>query len=65
MSSAGLFTSPEKRTFVLSLLLVVFTLALYNQVNHFPFISYDDDRYVYENPHVRAGLTSVACCCMP
>ena len=56
-SSAGLFASPEKRTFVLSLLLVVFTLALYNQVNHFPFISYDDDRYVYENSHVRAGLT--------
>ena len=42
---------------MLSLLLVVFTLALYNQVNHFPFINYDDDRYVYENPHVRAGLT--------
>ena len=56
-SSAGFFASPEKRTFVFSLLLVVFTLALYNQANHFPFISYDDDRYVSENPHVRAGLT--------
>lgn len=56
-SSAGLFSSPEKRTFVVSLLLMVFTLALYNQANHFPFISYDDDRYVSENPHVRAGIT--------
>jgi protein O-mannosyl-transferase len=56
-SSAEFFASPEKRTFVLSLLLVVFTLALYNQASHFPFISYDDDRYVYENAHVRAGLT--------
>jgi protein O-mannosyl-transferase len=36
---------------------MVFTLALYNQANHFPFISYDDDRYVSENPHVRAGIT--------
>ncbi len=57
ISSAGFFSSPEKRAFVLSLLLVVFTLALYNQVSHFPFINYDDDRYVYENPHVQAGLT--------
>ena len=55
--SAGLFSSPEKRTFVLSLLLVVCTLAIYNQVNHFPFLNYDDDRYVYENLHVRQGLT--------
>src|SRR5271169_4010940 len=51
------FASPEKRTFVLSLLLVAFTLVLYNRVNHFSFINYDDCRYVYENVHVRAGLT--------
>ncbi len=51
------FASPEKRTVVLSLLLVVFTLGLYNQVNHFQFINYDDNHYVYENLHVRAGLT--------
>ena len=52
-----MFAAPGKRTLVLSLLLVVCTLALYNQANHFPFISYDDDRYIYENPHVRSGLT--------
>jgi protein O-mannosyl-transferase len=52
-----MFAAPGKRILVLSLLLVVCTLALYNQANHFPFISYDDDRYVYENPHIRAGLT--------
>jgi protein O-mannosyl-transferase len=55
--SFGPFASPEKRTFVLSLLLVVFTLVLYNPANHFSFINYDDNHYVYENPHVRAGLT--------
>ena len=39
------------------LLLAVITLALYNPVSRHPFINYDDDRYVTENPHVRAGLT--------
>src|SRR3984885_10806436 len=56
--SAGLFTSPEKRTAVMCLLLAVITLALYNPVNHHPFVNYDDDRYVTENPHVRQGLTA-------
>ena len=33
-------------------------LALYNPVNQHPFVNYDDDRYVTENPHVRQGLTA-------
>ncbi len=56
--TAGLFASPGKRNAVLSLLLAVATLALYNSVNQHPFVNYDDDRYVTENPHVRAGLTA-------
>lgn len=52
----GLFSSPEKRTFVLGLLLVLATLTLYNSVTHHPFVNYDDDRYVTDNAHVRAGL---------
>jgi len=40
----------------LCLLLVVATLALYNPVNRHPFVNYDDDRYVTENPHVQQGL---------
>ena len=39
------------------LLLAVITLALYNPVNRHPFVNYDDDRYVTENPHVCQGLT--------
>jgi protein O-mannosyl-transferase len=39
------------------LLLAVVTLALYNSVNRHPFVNYDDDRYVTENPHVRQGLS--------
>ncbi len=40
------------------LLLAVAALALYNPVNRHPFVNYDDDRYVTENPHVRQGLTA-------
>jgi protein O-mannosyl-transferase len=54
--SAGLFSSPEKRNGILCLLLVVATLVLYNPVNRHPFVNYDDDRYVTENPHVHNGL---------
>jgi len=57
-AASGLFASPGKRNAVLSLSLAVATLALYNPVNQHPFINYDDDRYVTENPHVRAGLSA-------
>jgi len=53
---AALFSSVEKRNSVVCLLLAVITLALYNPVNRHPFVNYDDDRYVTENPHVRQGL---------
>jgi hypothetical protein len=56
-SSQPLFAAPGKRALLLSLVLAVFTLAIYNQATHFSFINYDDDRYVTENPHVQAGLT--------
>jgi protein O-mannosyl-transferase len=55
---AGLFASPEKRNVVVCLLIAVATLALYNPVNSHPFVNYDDDKYVTENPHVRGGLTA-------
>ena len=38
------------------LLIVVATLFLYNPVNRHPFVNYDDDRYVIENPHIHNGL---------
>ena len=55
--SAPPVSSPDLRLFILSLLLVAFTLALYNPLNHFSFISYDDNSYVAQNRHVQAGLT--------
>jgi len=42
---------------VLCLLLAAITLALYEPVSRYPFVNYDDDRYVTANPHVRNGLT--------
>jgi len=57
-TQVSLFASPEKRNPVICLLLAVVTLALYNPVNRHPFVNYDDDRYVTDNPHVRQGLTA-------
>jgi Flp pilus assembly protein TadD len=53
---SALFSSPEKCNAILCLLLVVATLALYNPVNRHPFVNYDDDRYVIDNPRVHNGL---------
>ena len=51
-----MFHSPGQRKLVLGLLLVVVTLALYNPVSRNGFVNFDDDRYVTENPQVRAGI---------
>jgi protein O-mannosyl-transferase len=55
-SSQGWLYWIEARTWVLGLLLVVATLALYYPVNSHPFVNYDDTLYVTENAHVQAGL---------
>ena len=54
--AGGMFRSPRQRTLVLGLLLVMVTLALYNPVSRNGFVNFDDDRYVTDNPQVRAGL---------
>lgn len=41
----------------MALALVVITVAAYAPVRHFNFVSFDDQVYVTNNPHVRAGLT--------
>jgi len=56
-SSFELFHSPFKRALVLSLLLAVVTLAVYSPVTRNGFINLDDDTYILNNPHLRAGLT--------
>src|ERR1035438_3811804 len=54
---SGLFQSPQKRTLVLCLLLTAVVLLAYSPVTHNGFLNYDDDTYITNNPHVRAGLT--------
>ncbi len=49
---------PTKYSSILiSLALVLVTFVVFYQVYSFNFINYDDNVYVYENPHVRAGIT--------
>ena len=55
--SAHWLASPEKRSAVLCLLLVTVTLAFYNPIGHNGFTNLDDDIYILDNAHVRAGLT--------
>ena len=37
--------------------LILSTLLVFWQVRNFDFVNYDDNDYVYENPHVLNGLT--------
>ncbi|MGB8226475.1 MAG: hypothetical protein WCE45_06395, partial [Sedimentisphaerales bacterium] len=48
-----------KKTLVLSIYfaLAVSTLLVFWQVRNFDFVNYDDNVYVYENPHVLNGIT--------
>ena len=52
-----LFQSRQSLNLILSLLLAVATLTLYNPANSHPFVNYDDDRYITGNAHVRGGLS--------
>jgi tetratricopeptide (TPR) repeat protein len=42
---------------LICLALGLITLAVYLPALRYPFLQYDDQQYVTENPHVRAGLT--------
>src|SRR5438270_10489222 len=55
--SAALFSSPEKRRLVISLLLALVTLALYNPVTQMGFVKVDDPAYVTANRNVQNVLT--------
>ena len=44
-------------TLIISLVLIVGTLAVFSQVRNHEFINFDDNEYVTNNPQVKAGLT--------
>jgi len=52
---AGLLTG--NRAYLLGLLLIVLTVALYYSVRNHPYVNYDDTVYVTDNVHVQNGLT--------
>ncbi|MGA8221481.1 MAG: hypothetical protein WB780_07475 [Candidatus Acidiferrales bacterium] len=54
--SGKLFRSRREATLLLTLLLALGTLGLYEPVFHNAFINYDDPDYITENAHVRQGL---------
>ena len=43
--------------FLIYLALALSTIAVFWQVRNFDFVNYDDNLYVYENPHILTGLT--------
>ena len=47
------------RRYLVCLLLVAATIAVYGRAVLFDFVNYDDLAYVVENPHVQAGFTGV------
>src|ERR1700739_3583509 len=56
-TGTDLFSSPKQRRVVLSLLLALLALLLYNPVTQYGFVNFDDPGYVTGNPHIRTGLT--------
>lgn len=46
-----------KRSILVAVLLAVLTLALFSPARGYGFVNYDDNLYVYENPHVLQGLS--------
>lgn len=57
LKSSELFSSPGKRTFILSLALVLLTVLAYLPVRNNAFINFDDNHYITANPHIKAGLS--------
>jgi protein O-mannosyl-transferase len=50
-------TTREGRIVVLCLLLALATVGVYNPVVHNGFTNFDDDFYIFHNPHVTGGLS--------
>ena len=50
---------PDRRrnAVAVCIFLALITWLVFGQTRHFKFVNYDDNVYVYENPHVKPGLT--------
>jgi len=47
-----------RRDVLIGMLLIIVTAAVYGQVINYEFITYDDSKYVYDNPYIQSGLNS-------
>lgn len=47
----------QRKNWIIGLGLFVVTMILYWPATHFPFVNFDDQLYVYENPRVTGGLS--------
>ena len=56
-STTSVIARPFLPVWLLALMLVVVTIALYWPATRCNFVNYDDDSYVTSNPHVQNGLT--------
>jgi protein O-mannosyl-transferase len=59
-ASSHSYASPQRTpqgTLLCCLALTAVVLAVYNPVIHNNFVNYDDEGYIVQNAHVRAGLT--------
>ena len=56
-SRSRLSVSPRARIALLIASIVIATVALYYPVSSHPFLNYDDDIYVLNNPQVQAGVS--------
>lgn len=62
-SSVNLFNktdiNPAKQTFIIYIVLILATCAIYWQVTHYGFVNLDDDDYVRKNIHIRMGWEGI------
>ena len=49
--------SPDRQKLIVYLILIVITLVVFLQVNHYDFTNYDDNTYVTENSVIQSGIT--------
>jgi tetratricopeptide (TPR) repeat protein len=48
---------PSTLALLISLSLILLTFIVYRPVQNYEFVDFDDDVYVFDNPHVKKGLT--------
>jgi tetratricopeptide (TPR) repeat protein len=49
--------NPQRQILIVYIVLIVVTLAVFWQVNHYDFVNIDDSIYVTENNHIHSGIT--------